>query len=114
MSTPATGYRATPTSTSTMVRRRCAHGSPDSTRGFPRTSLPSRPEVEVRVEDPHLGDGVDGQSVRGRGALDRLAARTIDHAVRPRTVARDIGGHPGDALFCVVVDHGETRFRPFG
>src|SRR4051812_12612754 len=64
--------------------------------------------VEVRVEDPDLGDLRDRQAVGLGRAPDRLRRRAVVHAVRRPVVRRHVGVHPGDVVPRVALDDVQT------
>src|SRR5215218_5474673 len=70
--------------------------------------------VEVRVEDPHLGDPVDGQAVACGGAADRLGGGAVVDAEGLASVIGDVGVDPGDAFGGVDLDHGQAGLSALG
>ena len=67
--------------------------------------------MEVRVEDPHLGDPVDGQAVALGGAADRLGVGAVVDAEGLAPVVGDVGVDPGDAFAGVDLDYVEPEAR---
>src|SRR4029079_15198626 len=68
-------------------------------------------EVEVRIEDAHLRDGLDGQSVALGGTADGLGGGSVAHAERRAAVVAHVGVDPRHAVIGVRGDHGADRIR---
>src|SRR5262245_6713793 len=70
------------------------------------------PDVEVRVEDPHLRDRIDGQSVALSDLTDRLGRRAVVDAEGLAVVVSDVRVHPRHTEVGVGRDHRGNRLDP--
>src|SRR5215216_2937860 len=68
--------------------------------------------VEVGVQDPDLGDAVDGELVGLGGPADGLGAGAVVDAEGGLFVGGHIGVDPGDPLGGVAVDHDLAGLGP--
>src|SRR5437016_9320192 len=67
--------------------------------------------VEVRIEDPNLGDLRDRQFVAGRGTAHGLGRRPVIDAEGALAIGRDVGMQPRNTVLRVVVDDLAAKTR---